>query len=76
MISAGRVLALLPLIERLHRRQPRGLTTAWRGGGCGWSLTSSASDGERHHGEAGVRRVAALVAAVRRGARPGLVDRC
>src|ERR1700730_13307156 len=27
------VFALLPLVEGLHRRQPRGLTTAWRGGG-------------------------------------------
>src|SRR3984893_3353744 len=29
----GGVFALLPLVEGLHRRQPRGLTTAWRGGG-------------------------------------------
>src|SRR5580693_8093769 len=28
-----RVLALLPLVERLHRSQPRSLTTAWCGGG-------------------------------------------
>ena len=36
MISAGRVLALLPLIERLHGRQPRGLTAARRELVLGW----------------------------------------
>jgi hypothetical protein len=39
----------------------------------GWSFTNSASGAQRHHGEAGMGRVAALVAAMRFGACLGLL---